>query len=101
VSADLHGARLDLACSDGVDWSGSNLWGAVVPLNCAFIASNRFDRRQLHMFLALLQYSTGNVEDLDDIDRIVDDRYRKLVRRLVRHEEGTPESNEPETLHGN
>lgn len=79
----LHGARLDFAESDSVDFTGSNLWGAVIPINCAFWVGNRFDRRSLHMLLGLINRSAGDTNTRDDVRSITDERYERLVNRLV------------------
>lgn len=89
VSIDLHGARMDITASTGVDWSGSNLWGAVVPLGCAFFAGNIFDKRSLHVFLALVTKTRGNDNDRSDIGRLVDARYKRIVDRLVLEDDST------------
>lgn len=83
VDCELHGARLDLDRSDSVDWAGSNLWGAVVSVGCSFFVGNHFDPRQLHLFLALLCKSTGNENDLEAVRSVVDERFSRLLDRLV------------------
>lgn len=83
---DLHGARLDFAVTEGVDFTGSNLWGVVVPISCATFVGNRFDRRQMHMLLALLSKSLGNDHERTRIRSLVDERYERLVGRLVNAE---------------
>lgn len=83
VDCELHGARLDINRSDRVDWTGSNLWGAVVPISCATFVGNRFDKRQMHLFLALLCKSTGNDNDREDVRSLVDERFQRLLDRLV------------------
>lgn len=79
----MHGARLDFAETKDVDFSGSNLWGVVVPISCATFSGNRFDRRQMHMLLALLSKSIGNDSERGAIRSIVDVRYQRSVDRLV------------------
>lgn len=81
----MHGARLDMAVSRGLDFSGSNLWGALIPLGCAMFVDNRFDRRQLHMLLALLQRIDGPdaVATVRAVRPLIDPKTLKLVDRLV------------------
>lgn len=85
IDCSLHGAVLDFAVSSGLDFTGSNLWSAVIPLGCGFFLGNRFDRRQLHMLLSLL----GRLECPDSVDtmarvrEVVDGKTYRLVTRLI------------------
>jgi uncharacterized protein YjbI with pentapeptide repeats len=81
----LHGARLDFAEGRGVDWSGANLWNALIPLGCAFFAGSRVDAREEEMFLALLMETKGEL-DRSALEQMVspDNRSRRVVMRLLR-----------------
>lgn len=87
VDCQLHGTYLDLAESNGVDFSGSNLWGAVVPMSCAILPENKFDHRQLHMLLALMSMADIEPDDKEKLLSIVDPKVLKLVDRLVGSDE--------------
>lgn len=80
---DLHGALLDFAQAQRIDYSGSNLWGAVVPLGCQFFVGHRFDHRQIHFFLSLVSHVDG---ETDEVQRVADPKIRRVVDRLVRGE---------------
>lgn len=81
IDCDLHGAALDFAVSRRVDFSGSSLWGALIPLNCAMFVGNTFDRRQVHHLLALLCHGKGGWRE--GLVPHVDRASQKLVTRLV------------------
>jgi uncharacterized protein YjbI with pentapeptide repeats len=99
----LHGAHLDLADSEWVEFPGSNLWGAVVPISCAFFRGTTFDKRSMHMFLGLLSHTEGNDNEREQLRTLVEDRYLRAVGRLVNAEingEGLPQSeNESGSVH--
>lgn len=79
----LHGARLDFAATEDVDFTGSNLWGAVIPINCAMFSGSTFDKRQIGLLLAMLMRSR---HPEDRLAGIIDPIYRKMVDRLVSRE---------------
>lgn len=83
LSLDLHGARLDFAESNHVSFAGSNLWGAVVPLGCAFFVGNEFDGRQLAYLLALVRLSEGNSEAREILKQLVPERIERVVQRIA------------------
>jgi hypothetical protein len=85
LDSDLHGARLDLVASENIDWTGSSLWGALIPINCAFFSGNTFDQDQVHRLLALLLHAKGGWKG--PLMGIVDFKSRMLVDRLVNEEE--------------
>jgi Pentapeptide repeats (9 copies)/Pentapeptide repeats (8 copies) len=94
LDCDFHGANLDLMVSKNVDWSGSSLWAAVIPINCAFFAGNTFDHDQVQRFLALLLHAKG--EWRDSLLPHVDSAARKLVDRLVDEQTQEEEISAPE-----
>ena len=84
VDTALHGAYMDMAGAEGVDFSGSNLWGAVLPMSCAIFVGNKFDHRQLHLLLGLVYKSLLSGDDAQRISLIADPRMVKMVDRLTR-----------------
>jgi fluoroquinolone resistance protein len=86
LNCQLHGARLDFAETQNVDFTGSNLWGAVIPISCATFVGNRFDRRQIGLFLAIL---TKTLDYDERLPGVVDPLYMKMMDRLVAREEVT------------
>ncbi len=91
----LRGAHLDFAASDGLEFSHSNLWGAVVPMSCAFWNGTKLDKRSMHVLLALLTHTEGNDNEREQLRTLVENRYLRAVGRLVNAEingEGIPQS---------
>lgn len=82
LSMDLHSARLDFAEGKGVNWSGANLWNALIPLGCAFFAGSEIDEREADMFLSLLLETKGGF-DHAWVEAGVTPRRRRAVARLV------------------
>lgn len=83
IDCSLRGANLDFGLTDGVDFTGSNLWSALVPMNCQGLVGNTFDKRQVHLFLATLCKGVIPEEDRQAVSSIVSPRYAKMVDRLV------------------
>jgi hypothetical protein len=83
IDCDLHGAVLNLAVTENVDWGGSMLWSAVVPLNCAFVTGNAFDTRQIEMFVALMALAKIPAQLREQLEAIVPRRRLNAVARLV------------------
>lgn len=81
----MHGARLEFAQTDNVDFQGSNLWGAVIPISCAVLVGNHFDTRQIHSLIALLLHSHWNFSA--EMTHHIQERYKKMVNRLVRSQQ--------------
>lgn len=93
VDCQLHGAYFDLAESAGVDFSESNFWGIVMPMSCAMIPGNKFDHRQLHMFLSLVMHADLDYDDRVLLEGIVDKKVFALVERIIARTVD-PETNE-------
>lgn len=83
LGCQLHGTYLDVAESSGVDFSGSNLWGAVIPLGCAVIVGNKFDHRQLHLLLGVVSKAVLDIRDSQTLGLILDPRVLRMVEKLV------------------
>src|SRR6185295_10359661 len=65
-----------------LDLRGSNLWGAVIPLNCAFFEGTRFDREQVFRFMALVEHSTAD-RVWTPTDPEAFGRQKKVVARAI------------------
>ncbi len=52
-NCNLHGADLRFIEQVGVDFTGSNLWGAAIHFGCSFF-NGRFDARQVGLFAGML-----------------------------------------------
>jgi hypothetical protein len=81
---DLRNANFTPALSEAIDFTGSNLWGAVVPLNCALVSANRFDERQIGMFLALLGQAELPTELGLWIEEATPKKAKALLDRILR-----------------
>lgn len=79
----LRGANLDFGVTKDVDFSGANLWSALIPMNCQGLVGNTFDKRQVHLFLATLCKAVIPEEDRKAVSSIVIPRYARMVDRLV------------------
>jgi uncharacterized protein YjbI with pentapeptide repeats len=99
LGCQLHGTYLDVAESVGVDFTGSNMWGAVIPLGCAAIVGNRFDHRQLHMLLGIVNRAVLDAKDHEYLELIGEKKVFRLVEKLIARESGEPSPVEEE-IHG-
>lgn len=88
LDVDFRGACLNFALTTNVDFSGSNLWSALVPFNCAMVYGNRFDTRTIGALVALLSYAEGPRDLLDELASNVSEKTRKLVEKFVKYETG-------------
>lgn len=79
----LRGANLDFGVTDNLDFTGANLWSALLPMNCQGLVGNTFDKRQVHLFLAALCKAVIPEEDKKAVSSIVIPRYAKMVDRLI------------------
>lgn len=93
----FHGANLDFAETRNLDLRLSNLWAALIPLNCAFFEGTNFDRDQLLRFMALVDHSAG-YRVWQPKDQAAYERQWKVVNRAMGDEGGVAESGrgEPE-----
>lgn len=91
----MHGARLEFAQTDKVDFSGSNLWGAVVPISCSLMVGNTFDARQIHSLFALLLHS--HWDHSAAAANWIYPKYKQMINRIVRSQN----EERQETKHGN
>lgn len=82
-SCDFHGATLSFAETVSCDFTDSSLWGAVIPLSCAFWVGNTFDRKQAEYLLALFSYTNGNATLVARLQDEIRPTIRKAVMRLV------------------
>lgn len=86
LGLNLHGARLDFAEGREVDWTGANLWNALIPLGCAMFAGSAIDERQGAMYLALIGETTGGIsaENRQKLAEMIQGPHGRAVMRLVR-----------------
>jgi uncharacterized protein YjbI with pentapeptide repeats len=84
LDCDLRGAKLDLAQSDGIDFTGANLWAAVIPINCAFIVGNTFDERTAGCFLALMSRAKLPPGLREWVEEAIPKHSKRLVERIMR-----------------
>lgn len=87
----LHGANLVFReALTPIDWTGSNLWGTVVSLGCAFW-NGTFDSRQCRIFAAMLARRVPNGDTEGEVMRLsvqkVAGKEVELVERLMKETE--------------
>lgn len=81
---DLRGATLNFAQTRNVDFTGANLWSAMLPFNCAGFVGNTFADREINMFLSLLGDSKSRLAK--ELEKRVTPWYRAIYRRLMRRQ---------------
>ena len=85
TGCNLHGADLRFLYSGGVDFQGSNLWGAQVGIGCGFF-NGSFDDRQCRIFLAMIARRYTESDTRDKL-REMAGKEMALVERLMREQE--------------
>jgi len=83
VNLDLRNALLTFNLTDGVDFTGSNLWSAAIPWNCASFVGNTFDERMIGGLAALMTHAKMPLELKARLDAVPSEHSKELVRRLV------------------
>lgn len=97
IDLDFRDALLNFAVTNAVDFSGSSLWSAASPWNCAFFVGNTFDSRQVGLALALMSYANIPEPMKSQVRAIPSERHHEMVRRLVLAEREPEDHNRLDT----